>query len=221
MFGTILATWPPPGSGDGVGTPWWDGHDRRAERFFSGALTAFVSLMDRHGNQGGMAPCMWLPDAARGRPHSHSAVLSGAVLNVAIYALLASRDDGRQTTAAPLHRPMMVTGTAVADLASGSALPRRDIRACRPIPHRATWGSSFRVRLWAGARNFARLDERTCNRSTSRRFFRRRAHLRRPRARGSARSAGLYREHRCSAGGWDGRVMAIDGLPPIGYSDAF
>jgi hydrogenase-4 component F len=50
---------------------------------------AFVFLLLGYGTKVGLAPLhAWLPDAHAGRPDAISAVLSGLLLNVALYALL-------------------------------------------------------------------------------------------------------------------------------------
>ena len=68
-----------------------DGADRaRPAGFEPGLLNvAFVFLMLGYGTKVGLAPLhAWLPDAHAEGPTPISAVLSGLLLNVALYALL-------------------------------------------------------------------------------------------------------------------------------------
>ncbi len=91
FFGTILVYLVGPGgagrglAGDGLGSML-----KEAPRFDPKLLSlAFVFLLVGYGTKVGLAPFhAWLPDAHAEGPTPISAVLSGLLLNVALYALL-------------------------------------------------------------------------------------------------------------------------------------
>src|SRR2546423_4646941 len=68
----------------------WDELARNAGRFDPRMMSvAFVFLLVGYGTKVGLAPFhAWLPDAHAEGPTPISAVLSGLLLNVALYALL-------------------------------------------------------------------------------------------------------------------------------------
>jgi hydrogenase-4 component F len=76
--------------GDGLPAMSWDVLVKSAPRFDSRLLSlAFVFLLVGYGTKVGLAPFhAWLPDAHAEGPTPISAVLSGLLLNVALYALL-------------------------------------------------------------------------------------------------------------------------------------
>jgi len=94
LFGTILVYMAArPVIGEGTDAMVWTVLVARATQFDPALLNvAFVFLLLGYGTKVGLAPLhAWLPDAHAEGPTPISAVLSGLLLNVALYALLASR----------------------------------------------------------------------------------------------------------------------------------
>jgi len=91
LFGTILVYMAAlPAMGAGLGAMAWTELIRHASRFDSALLNlAFVFLLLGYGTKVGLVPLhAWLPDAHAEGPTPISAVLSGLLLNVALYAVL-------------------------------------------------------------------------------------------------------------------------------------
>src|ERR1043165_5521715 len=91
LFGTILVYLAAqPVIGAGFESMVWTKLVARAAAFDSGILNlAFIFLLLGYGTKVGLAPLhAWLPDAHAEGPTPISAVLSGLLLNVALYALL-------------------------------------------------------------------------------------------------------------------------------------
>ena len=91
LFGTILVYLSAqPVVGEGVDGMVWTILIKRAHEFSPGLLNvAFVFLILGYGTKVGLAPMhAWLPDAHAEGPTPISAVLSGLLLNVALYAVL-------------------------------------------------------------------------------------------------------------------------------------
>jgi hydrogenase-4 component F len=91
LFGTILVYLAAqPVMGDGVSAMAWAQMIKRANAFQPELMSlAFVFLLVGYGTKVGLAPLhAWLPDAHAEGPTPISAVLSGLLLNVALYALL-------------------------------------------------------------------------------------------------------------------------------------
>ena len=91
LFGTILVYFAAqPSIGSGYPAMAWTELVLHAERMDAGILNlAFVFLLVGYGTKVGLAPLhAWLPDAHAEGPTPISAVLSGLLLNVALYAIL-------------------------------------------------------------------------------------------------------------------------------------
>src|ERR1041385_3835592 len=91
LFGTILVYMAArPVTGEGLDAMTWTLLIERAGGFDAALLNvAFVFLLLGYGTKVGLAPLhAWLPDAHAEGPTPISAVLSGLLLNVALYALL-------------------------------------------------------------------------------------------------------------------------------------
>src|SRR6202023_982223 len=91
LFGTILVYMAArPVMGEGADAMVWTSLVVRAAEFDPALLNlAFVFLLLGYGTKVGLAPLhAWLPDAHAEGPTPISAVLSGLLLNVALYALL-------------------------------------------------------------------------------------------------------------------------------------
>src|SRR5262249_12934504 len=91
LFGTILVYMAArPVVGEGLQGMVWTELIRHVARFDPALLNvAFVFLLLGYGTKVGLAPLhAWLPDAHAEGPTPISAVLSGLLLNVALYAVL-------------------------------------------------------------------------------------------------------------------------------------
>src|SRR5207248_9508177 len=91
---------------------------------------AFVFLMLGYGTKVGLAPLhAWLPDAHAEGPTPLSAVLSGLLLNVALYALLRFKMLMAANPAALAPGPLMITlGLISLIFAAFMLYRRRDIK---------------------------------------------------------------------------------------------
>src|SRR5205823_1573944 len=112
LFGTILVYLAAEQHlGEGMTAMAWDHLVRRSAAFDPALLNlAFVFLLLGYGTKVGLAPVhAWLPDAHAEGPTPISAVLSGLLLNVALFALLRFKliMAGNAQVLSP--GPMMVT----------------------------------------------------------------------------------------------------------------
>lgn len=132
LFGTILVYMAArPVVGEGIDAMTWTVLAQRAKDFEPALLNlAFVFLLLGYGTKVGLAPLhAWLPDAHAEGPTPISAVLSGLLLNVALYALLRFKMllAGNPVALAP--GPLMVTlGLVSLVFASFMLYRRRDIK---------------------------------------------------------------------------------------------
>src|SRR5262249_49425807 len=132
LFGTILIYLAArPHFEDGVDALAWTQLRAFAAQFDANLLNlAFVFLLVGYGTKIGLAPLhAWLPDAHAEGPTPISAVLSGLLLNVALYAVLRFKmiltENGQ--TIAP-GRLMLAMGIASLLLAAVMLYRRRDIK---------------------------------------------------------------------------------------------
>ncbi|WP_308389900.1 hydrogenase 4 subunit F [Acidithiobacillus sp. AMEEHan] len=91
LFGTVLLYFAAqPVLGSGARALLWSALDGHAKALNGTALAlAFVFVLVGYGTKVGLAPLnSWLPDAHAAGPSTVSAVLSGLLLNVALYAIL-------------------------------------------------------------------------------------------------------------------------------------
>ena len=114
---------------------------------------AFVFLLLGYGTKVGLVPLhAWLPDAHAEGPTPISAVLSGLLLNVALYALLRFKMLLAANPAALAPGPLMIAHGA--DLAAVRAPSCSTAGAtssgCSPIPRSSIWASSPSPSAWAG-----------------------------------------------------------------------
>src|SRR5437667_4031562 len=112
LFGTILVYMAArPVIGEGLDAMVWTMLVARAAEFDPALLNvAFVFLLLGYGTKVGLAPLhAWLPDAHAEGPTPISAVLSGLLLNVALYALLRFKLLLATNPAAIAPGPLMVT----------------------------------------------------------------------------------------------------------------
>ena len=111
LFGTILFYMAArPVIGEGIDAMVWSTLVKHASQFDPALLNvAFVFLLLGYGTKVGLAPLhAWLPDAHAEGPTPISAVLSGLLLNVALYALLRFKMLLALNPAAIAPGPLMV-----------------------------------------------------------------------------------------------------------------
>src|ERR1700756_5218755 len=132
LFGTILIYMAArPVVGEGQDGMIWTLLIQHASKFDPALLNvAFIFLFLGYGTKVGLAPLhAWLPDAHAEGPTPISAVLSGLLLNVALYAVLRFKMLLAANHAALAPGPMMVTmGLSSLLLASFMLYRRRDIK---------------------------------------------------------------------------------------------
>src|SRR6202049_3165753 len=128
LFGTILVYMAArPVVGDDQGAMVWTILIEHAANFDPALLNvAFVFLFLGYGTKVGLAPLhAWLPDAHAEGPTPISAVLSGLLLNVALYALLRFKILLAAKPAAIAPGPLMVTMGLVSIVFAAFLLYRR------------------------------------------------------------------------------------------------
>ena len=132
LFGTILVYMAArPVIGEGLDAMVWTVLVERAAAFDPALLNvAFVFLLLGYGTKVGLAPLhAWLPDAHAEGPTPISAVLSGLLLNVALYALLRFKMLLAVNPLALAPGPLMVTmGLISLVFAAFMLYRRRDIK---------------------------------------------------------------------------------------------
>jgi hydrogenase-4 component F len=181
---------------------------------------AFVFLMLGYGTKVGLAPLhAWLPDAHAEGPTPISAVLSGLLLNVALYALLRFKMLMAANPDALAPGPLMVTMGLVSLIFAGFMLyRRRDIKrmfAYSSIEHMGL--ITFAFGMGGPLANFAGLLHMTMHSLTKSAIFFAVGHI--AQAKGTQRIAeirGLTESHPVLGWGLVLGVVAIAGLPPLG-----
>ena len=222
LFGTILvylAARPVLGAGSDAMV--WTVLITRAHDFDPSLLNvAFVFLLLGYGTKVGLAPLhAWLPDAHAEGPTPISAVLSGLLLNVALYALLRFKMLLAANPDAIAPGPLMVTLGLVSLLFAGFMLyRRRDIKrlfAYSSIEHMGIIVFAFGMAGPLG--NFAGLLQMTMHSLTKSAIFFSVGHV--AQVKGSQRLSdigGLTTSHPVLGWGLVVGVAAIAGLPPSG-----
>src|SRR5208337_3887568 len=120
-----------PVVGEGVPAMLWTSLIAHAPQFDPALLDlAFVFLLLGYGTKVGLAPLhAWLPDAHAEGPTPISAVLSGLLLNVALYAVLRFKMLLAANPAALAPGPLMITlGLVSLVFAAFMLYRRRDIK---------------------------------------------------------------------------------------------
>ena len=132
LFGTILVYMAAqPVVGEGLQGMVWTVLIQRVAEFDPALLNvAFIFLLLGYGTKVGLAPLhAWLPDAHAEGPTPVSAVLSGLLLNVALYAVLRFKMLLAANVAAIAPGPLMVTmGLVSLVFAAFMLYRRRDIK---------------------------------------------------------------------------------------------
>jgi len=222
LFGTILVYMAArPVVGEGLDAMVWSILVARGSAFDPALLDlAFVFLLLGYGTKIGLAPLhAWLPDAHAEGPTPISAVLSGLLLNVALYALLRFKMILAVNPAAIAPGPLMVTlGLISLVFAAFMLYRRRDIKrifAYSSIEHMGI--ITFAFGMGGPLANFAGLLHMTMHSLTKSAIFFAVGHV--AQVKGTQRIAdmgGLTETNPVL--GWTLilGVVAIAGLPPLG-----
>jgi len=222
LFGTILVYMAArPVVGEGLDAMVWSILVTRSGAFDPALLdVAFVFLLLGYGTKVGLAPLhAWLPDAHAEGPTPISAVLSGLLLNIALYALLRFKMLLAGNAAALTPGPLMVTlGLLSLVFASFMLYRRRDIKrmfAYSSIEHMGI--ITFAFGIGGPIANFAGLLHMTMHSLTKSAIFFAVGHV--AQVKGTQRIAdmgGLTETHPVLGWGLILGVVAIAGLPPLG-----
>ncbi|KIL98076.1 Formate hydrogenlyase subunit 3/Multisubunit Na+/H+ antiporter MnhD subunit [Paramagnetospirillum magnetotacticum MS-1] len=222
LFGTTLVYLAAqPVMGDGADAMAWTLMIKQAHRFQPDLLNlAFVFVLVGYGTKVGLAPLhAWLPDAHAEGPTPISAVLSGLLLNVALYALLRFKmviaANGATLTPGPL---LIVMGLSSLFLSAFMLYRRGDIKrlfAYSSIEHMGV--ITFAFGMGGAVANFAGLLHMTMHSLTKSAIFFAVGII--SQNLGTKRIAsikGLTQSHPVLGWGFVLAVLAIAGLPPMG-----
>jgi hydrogenase-4 component F len=222
LFGTILVNLAAqPVMGDGADAMAWTMMIKRAHAFQPDLLNlAFVFVLVGYGTKVGLAPLhSWLPDAHAEGPTPISAVLSGLLLNVALYALLRFKmlisANGQALTPGPL---LVMMGLSSLFLAAFMLYRRGDIKrlfAYSSIEHMGV--ITFAFGMGGPLANFAGLMHMTMHSLTKSAIFFAVGII--SQNAGTKRIAdirGLTASHPVLGWGFVIAVLGIAGLPPMG-----
>ena len=222
LFGTILVYMAArPVIGEGLDSMIWTVLIERAAAFDPALLNvAFVFLLLGYGTKVGLAPLhAWLPDAHAEGPTPISAVLSGLLLNVALYALLRFKLLLAANPQALAPGPLMVMlGLVSLVFAAFMLYRRRDIKrmfAYSSIEHMGI--ITFAFGIGGPLANFAGLLHMTMHSLTKSAIFFAVGHIAQTKGTQKiAEMSGLTVTHPLLGWGLVLGVVAIAGLPPLG-----
>jgi len=222
LFGTILVYMAArPVIGEGLDAMVWTVLVTRASEFDPALLNvAFVFLLLGYGTKVGLAPLhAWLPDAHAEGPTPISAVLSGLLLNVALYALLRFKMILAVSVGTIAPGPLMVVmGLISVIFASLMLYRRRDIKrmfAYSSVEHMGI--IVFAFGMGGPLANFAGLLHMTMHSLTKSAIFFAVGHI--AQVKGTQKIAdigGLTVTNPVLGWGLMLGVVAIVGLPPLG-----
>ena len=222
LFGTILVYMAArPVIGEGYDAMVWTVLVEKARDLNPELLNvAFIFLMLGYGTKVGLAPLhAWLPDAHAEGPTPISAVLSGLLLNVALYAVLRFKMILAANPAAIAPGPLMATLGLISLIFAGFMLyRRRDIKrmfAYSSIEHMGL--IAFAFGMGGPLANFAGLLHMTMHSLTKSAIFFAVGHI--AQAKGTQKISeirGLTESHPVLGWGLVLGVVAIAGLPPLG-----
>jgi hydrogenase-4 component F len=222
LFGTILVYMAArPVVGEGVDAMTWTILVANAQRLDPALLNlAFVFLLLGYGTKVGLAPLhAWLPDAHAEGPTPISAVLSGLLLNVALYALLRFKILLAAVPQAIAPGPLLISlGLLSVVFAAFMLYRRRDIKrmfAYSSIEHMGI--IAFAFGMGGPLANFAGLLHMTMHSLTKSAIFFAVGHI--AQVKGTQKIAeirGLTVTHPVLGWGLVIGVAAIAGLPPLG-----
>jgi len=222
LFGTILVYMAArPVMGEGLDAMVWTSLLSHAKAFDPSLLNiAFVFLLLGYGTKVGLAPLhAWLPDAHSEGPTPISAVLSGLLLNVALYALLRFKMllSANPGTIAP-GGLMIGMGLVSLIFAALMLYRRRDIKrmfAYSSIEHMGIIVFAFGMAGPLG--NFAGLLQMTMHSLTKSAIFFAVGHVAQVKGTQSmADMGGLTASHPVLGWSLVAGVAAIAGMPPFG-----
>jgi hydrogenase-4 component F len=222
LFGTIVVYMAArPVLGEGQDAMVWTALIEKAAGLSPELLNvAFIFLMLGYGTKVGLAPLhAWLPDAHAEGPTPISAVLSGLLLNVALYAVLRFKMLLAANPAAISPGPLMVVlGLLSVVFAAFMLYRRRDIKrffAYSSIEHMGI--ITFAFGMGGALANFAGLLHMTMHSVTKSAIFFAVGHI--AQLKGTQRIAeirGLTETRPVLGWGLVLGVVAIAGLPPMG-----
>ena len=222
FFGTILIYLVGQDAvGDGLSAMSWDLLVKNAAKLDPKMLSlAFVFLLVGYGTKVGLAPFhAWLPDAHAEGPTPISAVLSGLLLNVALYALLRFKMVlAGNAGAINVGAIMVVIGLVSLVFAAFMLYRRRDIKrlfAYSSIEHMGI--AAFAFGMGGPLANFAGLLHMTMHSLIKSGIFFAVGHI--AQVKGTQRIAaisGMSVSHPVLALLFSLGVIAIAGLPPFG-----
>lgn len=222
LFGTILVYMAAqPVIGEGYESMVWTALMQNAHRLSPDLLNvAFVFLMLGYGTKVGLAPLhAWLPDAHAEGPTPISAVLSGLLLNVALYAVLRFKMLLSANPNAIAPGPLMVVlGLVSLIFAAFMLYRRRDIKrmfAYSSIEHMGI--ITFAFGMGGALANFAGLLHMTMHSLTKSAIFFAVGHI--AQVKGTQQLSqirGLTESHPMLGWGLVIGVVGIAGLPPLG-----
>ena len=222
LFGTILVYLAAqPAIGQGLPAMAWDRLLAHADAFDPALLNlAFIFLLLGYGTKAGLVPLhAWLPDAHAEGPTPISAVLSGLLLNVALYAVLRFKMLMSANPSALAPGPLMVGLGLLSLLFAGLMLYRRgDIKrlfAYSSIEHMGI--ITFAFGMGGPLANFAGLLHMTLHSLTKSAIFFTVGHI--SQVKGTQRIStirGLTVTHPTLGWGLVAGVIAIAGMPPFG-----
>jgi hydrogenase-4 component F len=222
LFGTILVYMAAqPVVGEGLAAMTWTVLIANVARFDAALLNvAFVFLLLGYGTKVGLAPLhAWLPDAHAEGPTPISAVLSGLLLNVALYAVLRFKLLLAANPGAIAPGPLMVTmGLTSLVFAAFMLYRRRDIKrmfAYSSIEHMGIIAFAFGI--GGPLANFAGLLHMTMHSLTKSAIFFAVGHI--SQVKGTQKISeirGLTESHPWLGWSLVVGVVAIAGLPPLG-----
>ena len=222
FFGTtVLYLAAVPALGSGLPAMSWNRLPAAAPEFHAAMLNlAFAFLLLGYGTKAALAPLhAWLPDAHAEGPTPVSAVLSGSILNVALFVILRLRGllDANAGAIAP-GPPIMALGLATVLMASFSLWPRRDVKrffGFSTIEHSGV--AAFAFGLGGPAATFAGLLHMTLHTLTKAAIFHcvgRAAQLKGGQF--FTDIGGLLVCHRALGLTLAAGIVAVAGLPPFG-----
>ena len=222
LFGTILVYMAAqPVVGEGLQAMVWSVLIERVAEFDPALLNiAFIFLLLGYGTKVGLAPLhAWLPDAHAEGPTPISAVLSGLLLNVALYAVLRFKMLLAANEGALAPGPLMITmGLVSLVFAAFMLYRRRDIKrmfAYSSIEHMGIIVFAFGI--GGPLANFAGLLQMTMHSLAKSAIFYAVGHV--AQAKGTQRIAeirGLTASHPVLGWALVLGVVAIAGMPPLG-----
>ena len=224
LFGTILVYMTArPVVGEGLDAMTWTVLVANAHKFDPALLNlAFIFLLLGYGTKVGLAPLhAWLPDAHAEGPTPISAVLSGLLLNVALYALLRFKILLAATPQALAPGPLLIClGLTSVVFASFMLYRRRDIKrmfAYSSIEHMGI--IAFAFGMGGPLANFAGLLHMTMHSLTKSAIFFAVGHIAQVKGTQTiAEIRGLTVTHPLLGWGLVLGVVAIVGLPRWGFS---